>query len=39
VDFIPYQGTEGLHDGLLGMDFLGKHRYQIDMEHELIRWF
>ena len=39
VDFIPYQGTEGLHDGLLGMDFLGKHRYQIDMEHGLIRWF
>jgi hypothetical protein len=39
VDLIPYKGTEGLHDGLLGMDFLSKHRYQIDMEHELIRWF
>lgn len=39
VDLIPYKGTEGFHDGLLGMDFLGRHRYQIDMEHELIRWF
>lgn len=39
VELIPYKGTEGVHDGLLGMDFLGKHRYQIDMEHELIRWF
>ena len=39
LDFIPYKGSEGMHDGLLGMDFLGKHRYQIDMEHELIRWF
>jgi hypothetical protein len=39
LGFIPYQGSDGLHDGLLGMDFLGKHRYQIDMEHELIRWF
>lgn len=39
VEFIPYHGSEGVHDGLLGMDFLGKHRYQIDMEQELIRWF
>ena len=39
VELIPYKGTEGVRDGLLGMDFLGKHRYQIDMEHELIRWF
>ncbi|HBG05374.1 MAG: hypothetical protein A2075_15755 [Geobacteraceae bacterium GWC2_58_44] len=39
VELIPYHGSEGMHDGLLGMDFLGKHRYQIDMEHELIRWF
>jgi hypothetical protein len=39
LGFIPYQGSDGLYDGLLGMDFLGKHRYQIDMEHELIRWF
>ena len=39
LELIPFQGSEGTHDGLLGMDFLGKHRYQIDMEHELIRWF
>ena len=39
VNLIPYEGGEGLRDGLLGMDFLAKHRYQIDMEHELIRWF
>jgi hypothetical protein len=39
VDLIPYKGSEGVHDGLLGMDFLGKHRYQIDMEREQIRWF
>jgi hypothetical protein len=39
LELIAYNGTEGARDGLLGMDFLGKHRYQIDMEHELIRWF
>lgn len=38
LELIPYHG-ESMHDGLLGMDFLGKHRYQIDMEHEVIRWF
>ena len=39
IDLISYKGSDGIHDGLLGMDFLSKHRYQIDMEHELIRWF
>jgi hypothetical protein len=39
VNLIPFEGAEGLRDGLLGMDFLAKHRYQIDMEQELIRWF
>jgi hypothetical protein len=39
LEVIPYKGSEGIHDGLLGMDFLGKHRYQIDMEHETIRWY
>ena len=39
VELFPYHGDDTVHDGLLGMDFLGKHRYQIDMEHELIRWF
>lgn len=39
LQLIPFLGGEARHDGLLGMDFLGSHRYQIDMEHELIRWF
>jgi hypothetical protein len=39
VELIPYSGGGAPHDGLLGMDFLGRHRYQIDMEHEMIRWF
>ncbi|MBU5638485.1 retroviral-like aspartic protease family protein [Geomonas sp. Red69] len=39
VELISYGGGAGIHDGLLGMDFLRRHRYQLDMEHELIRWF
>jgi hypothetical protein len=39
VELIPYRKGESLHDGLLGMDFLGKHRFQVDAEHELIRWY
>ncbi|GFO58705.1 hypothetical protein GMST_10300 [Geomonas silvestris] len=38
LDVLPYRGSQGLHDGLLGMDFLSKHPYQVDMERELIRW-
>lgn len=39
VELIPYKGSDGLHDGLLGMDFLSRHRYQVDVEHEVIRWY
>ena len=39
VELIAYQGSDGLHDGLLGMDFLARHRYQVDVEHEVIRWY
>jgi hypothetical protein len=39
LELIPYKGSEGIHYGLLGMDFLAKHRYQIDIEREVIRWF
>uniref|UniRef100_C6E9E8 Peptidase A2 domain-containing protein n=1 Tax=Geobacter sp. (strain M21) TaxID=443144 RepID=C6E9E8_GEOSM len=38
LEVIPFSGG-GVHDGLLGMDFLGKHPHQIDMERRLIRWF
>lgn len=38
LEVIPFSGG-GVHDGLLGMDFLGKHPHQIDMERKLIRWF
>ena len=39
VVLISYKGTDAIHDGLLGMDFLGRHRYQLDMERQLIRWY
>jgi len=39
VEFIAYAGSDELRKGLLGMDFLGKHRYQLDVEREVIRWF
>jgi len=39
LELIPFSGSDGMHDGLLGMDFLGRHRYKIDMENEVIRWF
>lgn len=38
MEVIPFSGG-GVHQGLLGMDFLGKHPHQIDMERRLIRWF
>nr|WP_284694506.1 retropepsin-like aspartic protease [Geomonas sp. Red32] len=36
---ISFTGAGALHDGLLGMDILGRHRYQLDMEKEVIRWY
>ncbi|MBJ6726046.1 retropepsin-like aspartic protease family protein [Geomesophilobacter sediminis] len=38
VEVFPYSGGETPHLGLLGMDFLGKHRYQLDLENGLIHW-
>jgi len=39
VEFYPYSGGDPGFDGFLGMDFLGRHRYQLDVENEVIRWF
>lgn len=39
VELLPYGGPPGGHEGLLGMDFLGKHRYLFDLEQGIISWF
>ncbi|UFS72296.1 retroviral-like aspartic protease family protein [Geomonas sp. RF6] len=39
LEFFPYNGSDQGFDGFLGMDFLGRQRYQIDVENEVIRWF
>ncbi|GFO53567.1 hypothetical protein GMSM_05740 [Geomonas sp. Red276] len=39
IEVISFSGAGALHDGLLGMDILGRHRYQLDMEKEVIRWY
>ena len=36
---MQYSGTRTDYDGLLGMEFLGNFRYQIDMQNEVIRWY
>ena len=38
IGIIPHLGDPELHDGLLGLDFLGDFQYQIDMTNGLIRW-
>lgn len=35
---LDFEGTPVDHDGLLGMDFLGRFPHGIDMENRVIRW-
>ena len=39
IDIMPNSGARTDYDGLLGMEFLGNFRYQIDMQNEVIRWY
>jgi clan AA aspartic protease (TIGR02281 family) len=38
VVILPHVGSRELHDGLLGLDFLGEFQYQIDLANGLLRW-
>ena len=38
VYFLHYVGNKEIHDGFLGLDFLGDFQYQLDIPNEMIRW-
>ena len=35
---LHYVGSREIHDGLLGLDFLGDFQYQLDLPNGMIRW-
>lgn len=38
ISILHHVGNSEIHDGLLGLDFLGNFQYQLDLPNELIRW-
>lgn len=38
VAVIEHKGPQVMFDGLLGMDFLGSVKYELDMRNQVIRW-
>jgi len=38
VTILHTVGDREIHDGLLGLDFLGDFQYQLDLQNGLIRW-
>jgi len=38
ISVLHQVGNSEMHDGLLGLDFLGNFQYQLDLPNELIRW-
>lgn len=38
ISIIPHFGDREIHDGMLGLDFLGDFQYQIDIPNKVIRW-
>jgi hypothetical protein len=38
ISILHHVGKSEMHDGLLGLDFLGDFQYQLDLPNELIRW-